>query len=229
MLETVEMVAVSESTRWIMDQTQLIALGFMALMYTIKIFWILKRKPMKERTPARGNESAAIRYAYMTLAMPWELESMRKHPMRYIEFVIFHIGVAVAIGATFVLPYAPWLLGHRITIWALQGILGLALLAGLSRLVRRVAVPYMRVISSMDDYFSMILLNVWLASAIWGVMQTSEAGLLLYFGLTAFFLVYVPFSKISHYLLWPFVRFYMGKHFGHRGVFPKKMVKSQAA
>jgi hypothetical protein len=38
--------------------------------------------------------------------------------------------------------------------------------------------------------------------------------------MTAVFLVYVPFSKISHYIYYPFTRTYMGRHFGRRGVFP---------
>jgi hypothetical protein len=41
-----------------------------------------------------------------------------------------------------------------------------------------------------------------------------------YFFLASFFLVYVPFSKISHYLYYPFTRYYLGKSLGHRGVFP---------
>jgi hypothetical protein len=46
--------------------------------------------------------------------------------------------------------------------------------------------------------------------------------LMLYFILTAFFLIYVPFSKISHYLYYPFTRFYFGRTMGHRGVYPIK-------
>jgi hypothetical protein len=38
--------------------------------------------------------------------------------------------------------------------------------------------------------------------------------------MTAFFLIYVPFSKISHYLYYPFTRYYLGKSLGYRGVFP---------
>ena len=45
---------------------------------------------------------------------------------------------------------------------------------------------------------------------------------LAYFFLTAFFLVYVPFSKISHYLYYPFARWYLGRTLGHRGVMPLK-------
>jgi len=229
MFETVRMVEVAEVTRLVMDELQIAALAFMALVYAYKVYWILKRKPVKERTPSRGDEGRAIRYAYMTIAMPWEVESQRRSPLRWIEFAMFHVGVAVAIGATFVLPYAPWVLSHRLTILILQGILGLALLGGISRLVRRIARAHMRAISSPDDYFSIVLLDAWLASAIWGVMQTSETGLLVYFGMTAFFLVTVPFTKISHYIFWPFIRFYTGKHFGHRGVFPRKVVREGMA
>jgi hypothetical protein len=37
---------------------------------------------------------------------------------------------------------------------------------------------------------------------------------------TSFFLIYVPFSKISHYLYYPFIRWYLGKTLGHRGSMP---------
>jgi hypothetical protein len=52
--------------------------------------------------------------------------------------------------------------------------------------------------------------------------------LIAFFGLTAFFLVYVPFSKISHYVYWPFIRYYVGKHLGHRGAYPTKTVPRHA-
>ena len=43
-----------------------------------------------------------------------------------------------------------------------------------------------------------------------------------YFIMTAFFLMYVPFSKISHYVYYPFTRYYFGKTMGYRGVYPIK-------
>ena len=44
--------------------------------------------------------------------------------------------------------------------------------------------------------------------------------MLTFFLLTAFFLIYVPFSKISHYLYYPFTRYWLGKTLGHRGSLP---------
>ena len=43
----------------------------------------------------------------------------------------------------------------------------------------------------------------------------------LVFVLTAFFLIYVPFSKISHYVYWFFARVLMGVKYGRRGVMPR--------
>ena len=84
--------------------------------------------------------------------------------------------------------------------------------------------PYMRAISSPDDYFSLALLTVWFFFGVLAVPNDTSGGvewhLLTFFMLTAFFLIYVPFSKISHYLYYPFTRYYLGKTMGYRGVFP---------
>ena len=67
------------------------------------------------------------------------------------------------------------------------------------------------------------MLTLWLALSFVAVPNPSGSGVwprLAYFILTAFFLVYVPFSKISHYLYYPFARWYLGKTLGYRGVYP---------
>jgi nitrate reductase gamma subunit len=104
-------------------------------------------------------------------------------------------------------------------------IIGGACLVGALRFIRRISDPYMRAISSPDDYFSLILLTIWF---FFGVLATpnnyaqGEWHLLTFFLLTAFFLIYVPFSKISHYLYYPFTRYYFGRSMGYRGVYPIK-------
>jgi len=223
------LIEVGKWTKVLMNEVQIVALAFMATVYALKVRWILRHVAGQEITPARGDHNRAIAYAYLTLTMPWELESLKKKPIRWVEFAAFHIGVAVAIGITFVLPYFPVLLSIPITIRLAQGVLVLALFAGISRMIRRLALPEMRAISSPDDYFAIIMLNAWLVTAIVGTAQTSEAWLAAFFAMTAFFLVYVPFSKISHYIYYPFVRYYVGKHFGHRGVFPKKVMPAETA
>lgn len=221
-------IEVSHLTRFVMDELQIGALLFMAFVYVAKIRWILSFKAGRERTPPRGDHGRGIGYAFSTLAMPSELIGTREHPIRYVEFALFHASVAVAIASTLVMPYWPQSLGAPGAVLTLQSIFALGAAVALSRLVRRMASPTMRAISAPDDYFSLAMLAAWLVAGILAAPQRSEPALLAFFGMTAFFLIYVPFSKISHYIYWPFIRYYMGKHFGHRGVYPPKAVPRHA-
>ena len=155
------------------------------------------------------------------------MESTRRKFFLYLQFVVFHLGVVAAIGLSFIIPYGPHLLQSQALVLVLQVVIGAACLVGVMRIIRRIASPYMRAISTPDDFFSLFLLTVWFAFAFLAVPnQTAqtELHLLIYFFMTAFFLMYVPFSKISHYLYYPFTRYYLGKTMGHRGVYPLKRI-----
>jgi nitrate reductase gamma subunit len=196
----------------------------MVVAYTIKIRSILKKPAAVEGTPARGDHGRAIRYSFLLLSRPDEMESTRRHWFRWIEFAVFHVAMAAGIAVAFTMPWAHESMLSPFVIYSQQVLFGLAALIGLSRLFRRIVDPAMRAISSPDDYFCLVLLTAWMVSGVFNAPQISEFWLLAYFNLATFFLFYVPFSKISHYICWPFLRFYMGKHFGHRGVYPKKRI-----
>ena len=209
------------------DKLQIIALSFMAIVYAIKIRWILQFPAGKERQAATGspdtNPQRGARYSMMNIAMPWAMASTRNHPIMYAQFVTFHIAVAASIIMSFIIPYAPQLIVGKTAIIILQVIFAAGVLVGITRLIRRLADPYIRAISSPDDYFSLFLLIIWLSFSFLAApnnRETSEIPLLAYFFLTAFFLVYVPFSKISHYIYYPFARYYLGRTLGHRGSYP---------
>jgi nitrate reductase gamma subunit len=208
------------------DKLQVIALLFMATVYVLKIRWILHFPAGGDRQ-APGNAAltdgpSGAKRSLFSIAMPWAMGSTRQHPFLYVQFVIFHLGVAASIAMSFVIPYAPQLISGRAVIFCLQVLFIGAALVGVVRLIRRLSDVYLRAISSPDDYFSLALLIVWLvlsSLAAPNSRQTS-APLLAYFFMTAFFLVYVPFSKISHYIYYPFARWYLGRTLGHRGVYP---------
>jgi hypothetical protein len=216
---------VSPFTAVLMDQVQLAALAFMAVVYALKIRWILSYPAPRERTAPRGDPQAGVRHAFSTIAAPWMLPSTRAHWFRWIEFAVFHVAVAAAIAVTFVMPYWPALVGGPTAVAAIQAILAAGALSALSRLARRLTRPEMRAISSPDDVFSLAMAAAWLVAGVFAAPQRAEAALVAFFGLTAFFLVYVPFSKISHYIYWPFVRYYIGRHLGHRGVYPARSAR----
>jgi hypothetical protein len=210
------------------DRLQILALCFMAVVYLLKIRWILSFPAGRDRqatTAVFTNASKGARYSLFNIAMPWAMDSTRSHLFIYCQFVIFHLGVAVAILMSFFIPYAPHLIAGKSAVSAMRVIYAAALIVGLLRMARRISDRYLRAVSTPDDYFSLGLLIAWLASS-WAAAPNrpgaGETPLLVYFLLTAFFLVYVPFSKISHYIYYPFSRWYLGRTLGYRGVYPIK-------
>jgi len=207
---------------------QEIALVFMAIVYSLRLRWLFKFKAGKERQAPTGAEDTTPRkgiiYSWGIVGMPWAMESTRTKWFFYSQFVIFHIGVTLAILLSFLIPYAPgFLTFHPVIIPLFQLFIGLSFLIGVWRIIRRLINVYVKAISSPDDYFSVTLLTVWFFFAFFAVpnnYQQGEGMLLTYFILTAFFLMYVPFSKISHYLYYPFMRMWIGKSFGRRGTYP---------
>ena len=206
---------------------QEVALVVMALVYITRIIWFLRFKAGAERQPPTGAAGTTPRkgilYSWANVAMPWAMESTRRKFLIYIQFVIFHVGVTAAIALSFIIPYADSILNNGAVVWVLQVLIGAACVVGVIRIIRRIGSVYLRAISSPDDYFSLVLLTAWFFFATLAVpneIANGEWHMLVYFMLTAFFLIYVPFSKISHYLYYPFTRYYFGKSMGYRGVYP---------
>jgi nitrate reductase gamma subunit len=209
------------------NELQLVALSFMAVVYALKIRWILRFPASTERQPAANpvltSGARGAMSSLLAVAMPWTLASERRHPLLYLQFVIFHLAVVASISMSFAIPYAPSWIAGRDTVRMLQVMFAAAAAIGVVRLLRRISDRNFRAISSPDDYFSLLMLVVWFVSSALAAPnhpQNGEGCLISYFLMTAFFLVYVPFSKISHYLYYPFARWYLGRTLGHRGVYP---------
>jgi nitrate reductase gamma subunit len=217
----------SETLRFVSDELQLMAMGFMALVYVLRIRWLLKYRASRDKqapSENRGDSSfRGIVYSWANIALPWSMESTRRMFFFYVQFVIFHLAMAANIGMSVVIPYAPGMMKPMIVVRLLQILFASAFLIGCYRMYRRISDPSMRLISTPDDYFALGLLTVWSFVSIFAAPNRPDLGegpLMVYFLMTAFFLVYVPFSKISHYLYYPFMRFYFGRTMGYRGVYP---------
>ncbi|NOZ21395.1 MAG: hypothetical protein GXP25_09940 [Planctomycetes bacterium] len=216
------------------NELQIIALSFMAIVYIIKIGWILRFKAGSERQAPTGSADTTARkgavYSLFNIFMPWSMASTRQHPLFYLQFGIFHVGVAMAILMSVTMPYLPGMYETAFIVLPFRILFALAFLIGLGRLIRRIVSPYIRAISTPDDYFSVALLVVWFAFAFMAApnnREVTEFWVLGFFLLTAFFLFYVPFSKISHYIFYPFTRWYLGKTLGHRGVYPLNVSRDE--
>jgi len=185
-------------------------------MYSVKLRWLLSLRLGKDISTPKGDRNLGIRRSLLSNFTPWGMESSKSKPFGWFEFAFLHLGVVSAITASFLIPYLPGLMIAPLTqIFTLFTALGS--LAALSRFIKRVSKPEMRVISSWDDYFSSLMVTVWLAVATYALLGNTNA-LVAFMFITIGLLIYVPMSKISHYLYWPFTRYYFGAHFGRRGV-----------
>jgi nitrate reductase gamma subunit len=214
---------------------QEVALLIMATVYTIRLIWLFRFKAGGDRQGRTGRFSTSPQkgalYSLANIAMPWAMESTRTNPVFWVQFALFHLGVTAAIALSFVIPYGPSLLENGLVVLGFQGFIGVAFLIGCYRIYRRVSDKTMRAISTPDDYFSLCLLTLWFAFGVLAApndISSGEGIMLTFFLLTAFFLIYVPFSKIGHYLYYPITRYYLGRSLGYRGVYPiQKSVKPQ--
>ena len=208
-----------------------IALCIMGVVYTTRILWLLNYKAGKDRSVAnQSGRTSAKRGAYYSLAnvaMPWSMESTRRGKLFYASFVLFHLGVVAGIALAFISTLSPAFVAKPVVAYTFGTLIGGAFLVAVGRMIRRLTVPHMRLISTPDDYFSLFMLTCWFAlgtmtqAFIAGCSLFTSVNLLIgYLYLTSFFLLYVPFSKISHYLYYPFTRWYIGKALGHRGSLP---------
>jgi hypothetical protein len=178
---------------------------------------LLWRRPAADlASNAKGEIWRGVVDAFLTIFAPWKMESSRKHWTQYAEFVVFHLGVFACIALSFAITYAPKVLTPLVRTVAL-GLMAASLLSGGLRLYRRVRLPEMRIISSPDDYLAMGMVLGFLGTGMLSLMGW-EAAIIAYFIVSALFLVYEPFSKIRHYIYYPFARYYYGASFGRRGV-----------
>jgi nitrate reductase gamma subunit len=206
------------------------ALLVMVLVYTVRLFWLFNFKAGRDRQKPGDNgrtDLSPALYSMANVAMPWAMESTRgsRGFGFWISFVLFHVGVVAGIGLAIFGSLFPEFFQNQMVAQVSMTILGVAFLVGVGRILRRLGRPVMRLISTPDDHFSLFMITVWFltgvfAQAYMGGYLTDPLYLIIFLAVTSFFLVYVPFSKISHYLYYPFIRYYIGKTLGHRGSMP---------
>jgi len=204
------------------EPVQYICLTIMATLYAIKIYQIMKKPGPPEKAELKGDRFAGAVHSLGNVLRPWGMESTRTNGWFYAEFLIFHIAVALTIGSTFFIPLVPWLMTPLVT-KVIMVFMALAFFIGLHRIYRRITVEEIRIISSPDDYFAITLMTVFFAAGfiamgMWHQGNPDTGWMWVFFLMTTFFLLYVPFSKISHYVLYPFGRVMFGQIFGGRGV-----------
>jgi hypothetical protein len=198
------------------ELTHLIATPVTVLLYTIRLVILMRRRAARDRSPdPRGEIGRGILDAFLTLVMPWKMESTRRHWSYYAVFVAFHLGLLFNISLAYLVTYASGIFTPTVrSIFTIFIAIGLA--AGVLRLARRIRQPEMRIISSADDYFSLFLVLLYNAAGIL-ILQGLAWGSYAYFIIVFFFLLYEPFSKMNHYIYYPCARYFYGIDTARKG------------
>lgn len=206
-------------------ELQIFALILFVGLYALRISHIVKLPLPKETAPARGKPAQGVVFSFSTIINPFSMDSTTKHMGRWIEFMIYHLGALAAIVATFTLPFAPGIMTFPVRI-VFAVFIGLAIPVGVVKLIRRLSNPHLRHISVPDDYFSLAAVELYFIFAAFCLVFYTDLWRFFFFLVTALFLIYVPFSKISHYVYWFFARVYLGIRFGRRGILPRKELQN---
>ncbi|MDH3255771.1 MAG: hypothetical protein OEM62_12310 [Acidobacteriota bacterium] len=194
-----------------------VALAIFAGLYAIKI-WQLVRLPLPpEGGPRQGSTGRAVALSYASILSPWSMDSTRKWWGRWLAFGIYHVAILTAIVSSFAIPFFPALMTRPIRLAAAL-LIGLGFVTGLIKLSWRLRRPELRLVSTAEDYFTLLILDIWFVVAIPALVLASSNWEITYFILTSLLLIYVPFSKISHYVYWFFARYFFGIRCGRRGV-----------
>ncbi|MBN1654480.1 MAG: hypothetical protein JXA30_11980 [Deltaproteobacteria bacterium] len=210
----------SNTALFFLTELHTLALLFLVTAYAIKIAELMQKFSVETITPRTSKTLRAVCYAFALLVIPWRMDSYRRDPLRYAEFAVLHLAIATAIGTFATLQWTRAFCTREIVAIGLRGVFLSGAIVGLVRLCRRIARREMRLISTPDDYFSLLLVTAWLVSGWLAVPFAKELYLIVFLTIGTVCLFYEPFSKLFHYLYWPFLRYYMGQYFGHRGVYP---------
>lgn len=205
--------------QFVQHDLHIIALVWMGIMYASRAYQFARLPWPWDKAPFKGSAAAGVLSSYALLFLPWSMVSTRKRPWLWLEFAVYHLGLAAAISVTFTMPFAPGLLTMTVR-QALAGITALAAAIGVLKLVRRISLIELRVISTPDDYFSLVAGESFLVAASVVLVADSPMSRLVFFSITAGYLFYVPLSKVSHYVYYFLAALVTGARYGLRAVRP---------
>lgn len=193
-----------------------ISLGFMLLKAALKF--------RKEQANPKGNTAAGIIYAFTVGLLPGAKESASQHILSYIAGILFHIGIfcAFLFSATIYLLTKGIL--HEMPQWwrfIMTGLIALGMINGIGLFLKRFINPKLRFISTLDDYFSNSMVNIFLLlSFIPAIYQTGTMFNIMFIFETFLFL-YIPLGKLRHCAYFFATRIMFGYFYGYRGVLPR--------
>ena len=184
----------------------------------------------KDRVPNKGSKAAGVVKSFLKGILiwpfiPWVKNTFTRNPLIYIGGGLFHLALFVVLflGAPHMLVWKSLIgigwptLPLPIVDWLAAG----GIVAMLILLVNRRVSPVLRLISGPAEYMAWLVVFVPMVT---GYMMTHhlffpyEVLYSLHMLAVDFLLIWIPLSRISHFMFYFFSRAIHGQEFGKRGV-----------
>jgi hypothetical protein len=163
-----------------------------------------------------GSPGQGVAYAFTVAMLPAYKETARLHPVEFGLGLVLHLGVLSAlIGVGLLLAWPP-AGGPYLSL--MRPLAALALVAGVSLVLRRAASKNLRAMSAPDDYVATLATCGLLACA--ALFPIDAQSQLILLGYAGPFLVYLPLGKLRHAVFFFVARGNYGWRLGYRGVYP---------
>ncbi len=175
-----------------------------------------KSKSPVDKARPKGSQTVGVIYSFTIGMLPWAKESTRRHWIAYLRGVVFHLGIFIGL---FALTFGLFIKFDENLSFIFAIITGLGAVMGFVGVVVRFFEKNLRLISTIDDYISVLLVSISLSFVSLSLVDDRYI-VPMYFS-SGLMLFYAPLGKIRHCLYFFFSRFFFGKHLGRRGIVHK--------
>lgn len=186
----------------------------------------------RDRVPARGSKVKGVLTSFLKGILfwpfiPWVKNTFKRNPLIYIAGGLFHLGLFVVLifGTAHMLVWKS-LLGFgwgTIPLPIVDWLAATAIVAMIMLFINRLNNPVLRLLTGWPEWFNLLFVFV---PFVTGYMMTHH----LFFRYEVLFsvhmlavdmlLIWIPFSRISHFVFYFFSKAIHGADFGKRSVSP---------
>ena len=185
----------------------------------IRLFWLIRESKKDKVVWPYMRWKYGLR-SLLHWTVPYAATNMRIHPaFTFISF-LFHICLLLTPIFTFG-HVALWRESWGLSWWTLPKSMSLVMtviviLGGVTFVLRRIAEPAVRFVSSFSDF---VVVTLVLAPFVTGLLAhyqvfNYDVMIILHMWTGAVWLAMIPLSRVAHMLFFPFTRAYMGCEFG---------------
>jgi nitrate reductase gamma subunit len=165
-----------------------------------------------------GSPLAGVIYNFTWAMLPQHKESIRLHPGTFTIGILMHLGIFYAIIRTLLLIIDPTLIAPGLHLIGIIPAIGA--FCGIFLLIKRIITPKMKLMSSPDDYISILLTLCLCGVAAMHDFGRVGPGALMVMATIVF--IYMPFGKLKHAIFFFIARADYGYRLGYRGTYPSK-------